>query len=249
MIPARAENRSPSSRIGGHVRSERPVTFNRNQRSTWPGIRSRPAPARAVPCRGGASVAGTVCRCASPRRDRAAKSPPPGDAGSCREPSCTRIGSIRSTASAADASTAAAARYTTSTRQRRWPFLVYREPDMGGAHRSVPGSVWAVPIRCRNHCRGHSPDASLLAADAFATAVAGQHDGARPVGCIDSARWRGGATHADESAHTHPHNKCCRDRNGCRPAPAPHNAGSCRADSSARPAPAMPLPKHWTVLG
>ena len=120
---------------------------------------------------------------------------------------------------------------------------------MGVAHRSVPGWLSAVPIRCRNHCRWHSPDASLLAADASATAVAGQHDGARPDGCIDSARWRGGATHAGGSAHTLPHNKCCRDRNGCRSAPAPHNAGSCRADRSARPAPAMPLPKHWTVLG
>src|ERR1700736_2008878 len=35
-----AKNRSPSIRIGGHVRSERPVTFKRNQRSKWCGIRT-----------------------------------------------------------------------------------------------------------------------------------------------------------------------------------------------------------------
>ena len=120
---------------------------------------------------------------------------------------------------------------------------------MGGAHRSVPSWVSAVPIRCRNHCRRHSPDASLLAVDVSASAAAGRHDGERLDGCADSARWRGAATHAGRSAHTLPHNKCCRDRSGCRSAPAPHNAGSCRADNSARPAPAMPLPKHWTVLG
>jgi exosortase/archaeosortase family protein len=34
------ENRSPSIRMGGHVRSERPVTFKRNQRSNWAGIRN-----------------------------------------------------------------------------------------------------------------------------------------------------------------------------------------------------------------
>jgi hypothetical protein len=120
---------------------------------------------------------------------------------------------------------------------------------MGGAHRSGPGSVSAVPIRCRNRCRGHSPDASLLAADASATAVAWRHDDALHGGCVDSALRLDAQTRAAGSAHTLLHNRCCRDRNGCRSAPAPHNAGSCRADSSARPAPAMPLPKHWTVLG
>lgn len=41
MIPATAEDRSPSIGIGGHVRSERPVTFKRNQQSTWSGIRTQ----------------------------------------------------------------------------------------------------------------------------------------------------------------------------------------------------------------
>jgi hypothetical protein len=127
---------------------------------------------------------------------------------------------------------------------------VCKEQGKGGAHRSVPGSVSAVAIRCRNRGVGHSPDASLLAADASATAVAGRHDDALHGGYVDSALRLDARTRAGGSAHTHPHNKCCRDRNGCRSAPAPHNAGSCRADSSARPAaPAMPLPKHWTVLG
>src|ERR1022692_1919228 len=34
------ENRSPSSGIRGHVPPEPPVTFKRNQRSTWSGIRT-----------------------------------------------------------------------------------------------------------------------------------------------------------------------------------------------------------------
>lgn len=118
-----------------------------------------------------------------------------------------------------------------------------------GAHGSVPGWVSMVAIRCRNQRRRHSPDESLLAADASATVAAGRHDGAPPGGCVGSARWRGGATPAWRSVRTPPYNKYCRDRSGCRSAPAPHNAGSCRADSPARPAPAMPLPKHWTVLG
>ena len=36
---AQAQNRSPSSGMSGHVRPERPVTFSRNQRSRWSGIR------------------------------------------------------------------------------------------------------------------------------------------------------------------------------------------------------------------
>src|ERR1017187_5204008 len=39
-IPLMSENRSPSSGIRGHVPPEPPVTFKRNQRSTWSGIRS-----------------------------------------------------------------------------------------------------------------------------------------------------------------------------------------------------------------
>jgi len=120
---------------------------------------------------------------------------------------------------------------------------------MGGAHWSVPGSVSSVPIRCRNRGRWHSPDASLLGGGAPATSSVGRHDGALPGGCVDTGHWRGGATPAWRSVRTPPYNKYCRDRSGCRSAPAPHNSGSCRADSSARPAPAMPLPKHWTVLG
>jgi hypothetical protein len=38
-----AKNRSPSNGIRGHVPPERPVTFKRNQRSTWSGIRSESA--------------------------------------------------------------------------------------------------------------------------------------------------------------------------------------------------------------
>ena len=124
-----------------------------------------------------------------------------------------------------------------------------KEQGKGGGHRSVRGPVSAVPIRCRNRGHWHSPDASLLAADVSATAAAGRHDDALHGECVDSALRPDAQTRAGGSAHTHPHNKCCRDRNGCRSSPAPHNAGSCRADSSARPAPAMPLPKHWTVLG
>ena len=126
--------------------------------------------------------------------------------------------------------------------------MVCTEPDIG-AHRSVPGWVSSVPIRCRNRGHRHSPDASLLGVGVSASASVGRHDGARRRGCVDSARWRGGATPAWRSARTHPHNKCCRDHSGCRSAPAPHNVGSCRADSSAARTPAMPLPKHWTVLG
>jgi hypothetical protein len=126
---------------------------------------------------------------------------------------------------------------------------VCKEPGRGAGHWSVPGSVSAVPIRCRNRGHWHSPDASLLAADVSASAAAGRHDDALRGGYVDSALRLDAQTHAGGSAHTLPHNKCCRDRNGCRSAPAPHNAGSCRADSSARRAPAMPLPKHWTVLG
>ncbi len=36
-----AQNRSPSSGTSGHVRPERPVTFRRNQRSQWSGIRKK----------------------------------------------------------------------------------------------------------------------------------------------------------------------------------------------------------------
>ena len=124
-----------------------------------------------------------------------------------------------------------------------------KEQGKGGGHRSVPGSMSGVPIRCRNRGHWHSPDASLLAADVSATAAAGRHDDALHGGYVDSALRLDDATRAGESAHTRPHSRYCRDRSGCRSAPAPHNAGSCRADSSARPAPAMPLPKHWTVLG
>ena len=56
-------------------------------------------------------------------------------------------------------------------------------------------------------------------------------------------------TPACGSERTHRHSKCCHDRSGCKSVLAPHNAGSCRADNSAPRAPAMPLPKHWTVLG
>ena len=37
-----AQNRSPSSGNRGHVPPERPVTFNRNQRSGWSGILNKP---------------------------------------------------------------------------------------------------------------------------------------------------------------------------------------------------------------
>ena len=123
-----------------------------------------------------------------------------------------------------------------------------RTPGIG-AHRSVPGCLSWVPIRCRNHYRCHNPDASLPALAAAASAAAGRHDDALRGGCVDSARWRAGATPACGLARTHPRSRCCRDRSGCRSEPAPHNAGSCSAGNSARPAPAMPLPKHWTVLG
>jgi hypothetical protein len=38
---AKAENRSPSIGMRGHVRPERPVTFKRNQRSNSPGKRMK----------------------------------------------------------------------------------------------------------------------------------------------------------------------------------------------------------------
>jgi hypothetical protein len=79
--------------------------------------------------------------------------------------------------------------------------------------------------------------------------VAGPHADAHHGAHAGSGHPRDVPTRVGRSARTHRHNKCSRDRSGCKSALAPRSAGSCRADTSAPAATAMPLPQHWTAPG